>query len=365
VVLILDKTSQINLIKEFADEYSVPGFEQAMVKRFLSYAKKYGQTEVDGLFNAYVARHENNGQKPLVQLDAHSDSVGFIVQAVRPNGLIKFATLGGWVPTNIPATKVVIKNKEGKHIKGVVATKPPHFMTKEELNQVPVIAEMSIDVGSSSRQETIDEYKIDTGCPIFVDATCEYFEQTGLFLGKDFDNRLGAAALIDVLDQLQGQNLAVDVTAALSSQEEVGLRGAHVTARKLNPDLAIVFEGCPCDDTFTPDWLAQTGLKRGPMLRDLDTTFIANPIFEEFAANLADKLNIPYTRSVRTGGGMNGAAIAYWNGAPTIVLGIPVRYEHTAYNWAALSDYQNAVKIAVNVLKELDEKTIASFKLAD
>lgn len=361
----MDKQKQIALIKEFADEYSVPGFEQAMVKRFLNYGKKYGPTKTDGIFNAYIYRQQNTKQQPIVQLDAHSDSVGFIVQAIRPNGLIKFATLGGWVPTNIPATKVVIKNKAGKFIKGVVATKPPHFMTKEEMNQVPSIAEMSIDVGSSSRQETLENYQIDTGCPIFVDASCEYFENSELFLGKDFDNRLGAAALIDVLDELKDENLAVDVVAALSSQEEVGLRGAYVTARQINPDLAIVFEGCPCDDTFTPDWLAQTGLKRGPMLRDLDTTFIANPIFEDFAAQLADELNIPYTRSVRTGGGMNGAAIAYWNGAPTIVLGIPVRYEHTAYNFAALSDYQNAVKIAVNVIKRLDTQTINSFKLCD
>lgn len=121
---------------------------------------------------------------------------------------------------------------------------------------------MSIDVGSNSRAETINDYQIDTGCPIFVDVKCEYNEKSGLFFGKDFDDRFGAAAMADVLDNLKDEQTAFNVVAALSSQEEVGLRGAYVTARAVKPDVAVVLESCPADDTFTPEWLSQTGLKR-------------------------------------------------------------------------------------------------------
>ena len=39
------------------------------------------------------------------------------------------------------------------------------------------------------------------------------------------------------------------VTGAFAVQEEMGTRGATVTANTVKPDLAIVFEGCPADDT--------------------------------------------------------------------------------------------------------------------
>ncbi len=236
-------------------------------------------------------------------------------------------------------------------------------MTAAEKNSLPEIADMQIDVGSSSRQETIEDFKIDTGCPIFVDVDCDYNERTGVFFGKDFDDRFGAAVMVNLLDELKGQETNFDVVCALSSQEEVGLRGAYVTARKIKPEVAIVLESCPADDTFEPEWLSQTGMKRGPMLRDMDTTFIPNPIFQQYVCDLADQNGIPYTRSVRTGGGQDGAAIYYENGAPTIVIGIPVRYEHSAYCFASYHDYKASLDLALALIRDLNQEKLASFKL--
>lgn len=361
----MKKEQAIKMLKDFANANSTSGFEQEFVKLFKDTVASYADVEVDGMLNLYAAKKQNKGNRPVIQLDAHSDAVGFLTQAIRPNGMIKFVTLGGWVKYNIPGVKVKVKNKEGKFVTGVVATKPPHFMTAAEKNNVPDIAEMSIDVGSTSREETINKFKIDTGCPIFVDVDVTYNEETGLFFGKDFDDRFGAAAMADVLERLKDEETNFDVVAALSAQEEVGLRGAYVTARKVKPDVAIVLESCPADDTFTPDWLSQTGLKRGPMLRDMDTTFIPNPKFQNYACALADKYQIPYTRSVRTGGGQDGAAIYYENGAPTIVIGIPVRYEHSPYCFSAYEDYQHAVELAVAIIKDLDQAKLDSFKALD
>ena len=56
---------------------------------------------------------------------------------------------------------------------------------------------------------------------------------------------------------------------ACCSQEEVGTRGSQVTCRTIEPDIAIVFEGCPADDTgvFAERYKVQTAIKKGPMLR--------------------------------------------------------------------------------------------------
>lgn len=359
----MKKEQEIQMLKEFSDANATSGFEEEFVKLFKQKVANLANVEIDGMLNLYAAKKENTNKRPVIQLDAHSDAVGFITQAVRPNGMLKFVPLGGWVKYNIPALKVKVRNRDGEYIPGVVATKPPHFMTAAERNNVPEVADMSIDVGSLSRDETINKFKIDTGCPIFVDVKCEYNEKTGLFFGKDFDDRFGAGAMIDVLDNLKGQNTNLDVVAALSAQEEVGLRGAYVTARKVKPDLCIVLESCPADDTFEPDWLSQTGLKRGPMLRDMDTTFLPNPKFQQYACQLADKNGIPYTRSVRTGGGQDGAAIYYENGAPTIVIGIPVRYEHSPYCFSAYHDFKASVDLATAIIRDMTEEKLASFKM--
>ena len=361
----MEKAQEIQMLKDFSDANATSGFETEFVKLFTDTVKDYADLEVDGMLNVYAAKKQNKGQRPVIQLDAHSDAVGLLTQAVRPNGLLKFVTLGGWNNVVLPSMKVKVRNKDGEYIPGVVALKPPHFMTAAERKAVPQVADLSIDVGSSSREETIKDYKIDTGCPIFVDVKCEYNDKTGLFFGKDFDDRFGAAAMADVLENLKDKETNFDVVAALSSQEEVGLRGAYVTARKVKPDVCLVLESCPADDTFEPEWLSQTGLKRGPMLRDMDVTFLPNPKFQQYACDLADKNGIPYTRSVRTGGGQDGAAIYYENGAPTIVIGIPVRYEHSPYCFSSYKDFKASVDLALAIIRDLDQEKLDSFRSFD
>lgn len=361
----MKKEQEIQMLKDFSDANSTSGFETEFVKLFSDTVKNYADLEVDGMLNVYASKKQNKGNRPVIQLDAHSDAVGLLTQAVRPNGLLKFVTLGGINSVVLPAMKVKVRNRDGEYIPGVVALKPPHFMSAEERNSVPKVADLSIDVGSSSREETINDYKIDTGCPIFVDVECQYNDKTGLFFGKDFDDRFGAAAMADVLENLKDEETNFDVVAALSSQEEVGLRGAYVTARKVKPDLCLVLESCPADDTFEPDWLSQTGLKRGPMLRDMDVTFLPNPKFQQYACDLADKNGIPYTRSVRTGGGQDGAAIYYENGAPTIVIGIPVRYEHSPYCFSSYKDFKASVDLALAIIRDIDQEKLDSFKSFD
>ena len=73
-----------------------------------------------------------------------------MVHYINPNGTIHFIPLGGWVPSNVPAHKVLIQNAEGEYIPGIIASKPPHFMSAAERNQAPAISDMVIDVGASS-----------------------------------------------------------------------------------------------------------------------------------------------------------------------------------------------------------------------
>lgn len=350
------------MIAAISNANGVSGFEDEVVETIKSYAAPVGQTERDRMRNLYVRRNENSGKKPVVQLDAHSDEVGFMVQAVCPNGTLRIIPIGGWVTSNIPAHLVRVRTKSGQYITGLTASKPPHFMSESERKAPLEMSSITVDVGASSAEEAIREYGIRIGEPVVPDVTFSYNEKTDLMIGKAFDCRAGCAAVLKTLYELQGEDLDVDIIGAFAVQEEVGLRGAVVTANTVKPDIAIVFEGCPADDTVEQPYMIQTAIKRGPMLRHIDARMITNPHYQRYALDLAAELDIPVQEAVRTGGATNGASIHLSeSGVPVIVIGIPVRYIHTHYGIAAYSDFDNAVRLAAALLKRFNKDLIYSF----
>ena len=140
------------------------------------------------------------------------------------------------------------------------------------------------------------------------------------------------------------------------------MRGAAVTANRVKPDAAIVFEGCPADDTVAEPWLVQTAIRKGPMLRHLDARMITNPRYQRYALDLAAQLSIPVQEAVRAAGSTNGAVIHLTGrGVPAIVIGVPVRYAHTHYGVSAYADFDNGVKLACEILRRMDRDLIESF----
>jgi putative aminopeptidase FrvX len=351
------------MIAALSNANGAPGFEDEVIAVLREYTAGLGGVSEDAMRNLYIRRKENTGGKPVVQLDAHTDEVGLLVHAVKPNGTLAFIPLGAWVSYCLPAHKVRVRTRDGSYIPGVIVTKAVHFLKDSEKNASPQIENMVIDIGASSRKEAIEDFGINIGAPVVPDVTFNYDSARDLFHGKAFDCRLGCAALTETLHNLIGNgSLGVDVVAAYSSQEEVGCRGAQVTVATVKPDIAIVFEGCPADDTFSEDYMIQTGLKRGPMLRHIDAKMITNPRFQRFALEVAREYNIPVQEGVRTGGATNGSVIHLNSPAvPTIVIGMPVRYIHTHNCIAAYADYENGVKLATAVIKHLNSQIIESF----
>ena len=352
----------LETIRDISNANGVSGFEDEVLLAARKHAPEGLAITEDSLRNLYLRRAENTGSRPVVQLDAHTDEVGFMVHSIRPNGTLKFITMGGWVNSNIPAHAVRVQTREGDYIPGIIASKPPHFMSADERGKVPETADMSIDIGASSLEEARDVYGIRVAAPVVPDVDFRYDERHDTMIGKAFDNRLGCAAILATLTELGGEELNVDVVGAMASQEEVGTRGAAVTANTVKPDIAIVFEGCPADDTVVPAAEMQTAIRKGPYLRHIDARMITNPRYQRFALDLAEELGIPVQEGVRTGGSTNGAPIHLSNsGVPCIVIGLPVRYIHTHYGIASYHDFEAAVRLALAVIRRLDAATIEKF----
>ena len=354
---------QLKLMQEITDAFGPAGFEDEVVAVMRRYTHKDAITHEDSLRNYYLRRPIDQGSdKPIVMLDAHSDEVGFIIQSIQPNGLMRFMPLGGWVNYTVPAHRVLVKNRKGELCPGIIASKPPHYLNLQERSAPLDISTMCIDVGACSAKEVDEIFDIGIGAPVSPDTKFEYNEKTDIMMAKAFDCRAGCACVLDVFNTLINEELDVQVVGALSTQEEGGIRGAVVTASSVQPDVAICFEGCPADDNFAESWAIQTGLKRGPMLRHIDAGMITNPRFIKFAIETAKTEGIQVQEAVRTGGSTNGAAIHLSNhGVPTIVIGVPVRYIHTHYGYATMKDAMQCAKLGIAILKNLNKQVIDSF----
>lgn len=344
--------NKIQMIQELSNAFGVSGFETDVVEVIKKYLPKSFEAQRDSLNNLIVRKKDFDEKKLRIQLDAHSDEVGFMIQNIHGNGTMSFVTLGGWVENNLPSQRVWIKNNNGDVIEGVIGSKPKHFV--KDKNVSIDLQSLFIDVGASSKEEAIDSFGMAIGLPVVPATTCTYDDARKIFCGKAFDCRIGCAALLGVLEELEDIELGVEIVATFSSQEEVGLRGARLSAKKADADVAIVFEGTPADDIYQ-DIASQTKLHYGPMLRHFDNSMITNPRLQRFALDIAKEKGLKAQEAVRTGGGTNGGAIHLSNeGVPTIVLGVPVRYIHSPYGYCTLEDYEATIRLAVEIIKKLD-----------
>lgn len=353
----------LKFIEEITDANGAPGFEDEVVEVIKHYVKPYTDNVIeDQMRNLFIKRKNHSGNKPIIMLDGHSDEVAFMITSINDNGSLNFMPLGGWHAQNVPAHTVKIRNEEGRYIIGIIASKPPHFMSDEEKNRLIPIKDMTIDVGASSYEEVVNEYKISVAAPVVPDVKFKYDESHDIMFGKAFDNRLGSACAVETLVELGEKELEVDVVSAVAAQEEIGTRGAEVTVRTVKPDLAIVFEGSPADDMDRDSRHAQCALKKGPQIRHRDRSMLSSPRFTKWAKKVAKENKIEIQDAVRWAGGTNAGKIHLGNlVVPTIVIGIPTRYAHTHYCYSSYNDYKQAILWAKKIIENLTPEIIQSF----
>lgn len=349
----------LRLVEKLSNARGASGFEDEVIEIAREYCAGFATFEEDSMRNLYIYP-KHNGKGPCVMLDAHSDEVGFMVQAIKPDGTLRFVPIGGWNEKALPSSKVQVYTSEG-YISGVISAVPPHFMTAEQRNAPVTYESLAIDVGATSAAEAAG-FGIKIGAPVLPLSPFEYDEKHKILQGKAFDDRLGVAVVLETLKRLQNEKLDVQLVGVISSQEEVGERGITAVMGKIKPQAAICFEGGPADDTFTPEYLIQDRLKGGAMIRHMDRTVICTPRFVEFSQKVAKKHGVKVQMAVRSGGGNNGAYIISANGGtPVIVACVPVRYIHTFNCIAAFEDVQSNVDLGVALLKELNGEIIKGF----
>ena len=351
---------ELLLLQKFSEAHGVSGFEQEVREVLKSEWEGIGMLEADKL-GSIACRLGDSG--PKVMIAAHMDEIGFMVQNISADGFISIVPLGGWWAHNLLGQLVEIKTRTGRKIEGVIGSKPPHFLSESQRNQVLPMDALFVDIGAKNRDQVEKELGVSLGDPIAPKVSFSEFDHSGRVMGKAFDNRAGLAAMVEVTKRLNKESLPNQLLATATVQEEVGIRGAKTAGAKWLPDCAIILEGPPADDTpgFSPAD-SQGKLGGGVQIRLYDPTAITNPKLAQFVEELAKKSGIPYQLTVRkTGGTDAGALHLVQEGVPCIVLGIPTRYIHAHRGVLEIEDYRHAIELTELLIRSLDQSVVASF----
>jgi endoglucanase len=349
-------TPALELLQTFSDCFGPPGGEAPVARLVEHYLQSFCQLSRDGL-GSVLATKAGQHEKPRLMLAAHLDEIGFIVQGVTAQGYLRLQALGGWEPSRLPGQRLLIQTTSGRR-EGVVAATPVHFQ-KEDKKEVK-IEDLLVDIGAASPAE-VEVLGVGLGDLAVLRSGFAVLNDNFL-VNKAWDDRVGVAAMIAVLERFQDRPHPNTILAAGTVQEEVGCRGAACAVEEAKPDIAIVLEGPPADDLpgLSPD-PPQGALGKGVQIRLFDPTIIVPQKFWRWAVGLAQARHIPYQLAVRRTGATDARAIHLAHGGiPTIILGVPVRYAHSAAGIIDQRDFEAMVDLTTAIVEELDEGRVGA-----
>jgi endoglucanase len=341
--------AHLRLLKELTETVAVSGAEgplRAIVRRQVEPHAE--SVRVDAMGNLLVTRRGPGRRRLRVMVSAHMDEVGMMVVAVTGEGLLKFEKVGSIDDRHLLGKPVWVGTDR---IPGFIGAKPIHLMGKEEAEQAVKADSMTIDIGASDKAAA--EARVRPGDWATFATPFRRLGQT--IAAKALDNRLGVAALIELV---QNPPPGIELLAAFTVQEEVGLRGARVAAYSLDPQAALALDCTPANDL--PTWDGEentdynTRLGAGPAIYAADGRTLAHPGLLEHFIRTAERRKIPY-QIRQPGGGATDAGVIHLvrEGIPSLSLSVPGRYPHSPAGLASLADWRNTLKLAYAALTTL------------
>jgi tetrahedral aminopeptidase len=343
---------QLQLLERLCNATAVSGDEHEVRQIVIEEVKPFAdEVKVDKLGNVLVTKLGKGEHRVRVMLAAHMDEIGLMIVKKHDDDLFEFVCVGGIDERQLPG-KAVLVGRE--HLPGVIGAKPIHQTTAEERKDKIKLSSMRIDLG-----EDIGE-KVKPGDRATF---ATRFEVLGYSVrAKALDDRFGVVTLIELLKHTPEN---IDLLAAFTVQEEVGLRGARVAAYAFNPDMAIALDSTPAYDL--PHWDDEdenvrynTRLDAGPAIYIMDRATIADRRLVHWLTETAEDESIPYQIRQPGGGGTDAGVIHRTrSGIPSISVSVPVRYAHTAASIARLDDWANTLSLLYRALGRVSPELLA------
>jgi len=338
----------LNLLKRLCETAGAPGREERIREIVIECLRPLcEEISVDALGNV-VALRRGRG-RPKLMLSAHMDEISFLVTHIDDEGFLRFTPLGGFDAKTLTAQRVVVHGT--RDLLGVMGTKPVHIISEEQRKNAPKIEEFFIDVGLGAEEVRAS---VSLGDP--VTRQRELVEIGNNLNGKSFDDRMGLFVLIEAVRRLEKHE--ADLWVVATTQEEIGIRGALIAARNIDPDVGIAIDVTLANDV--PEAKSHeyiTRLGAGTAIKVMDSSVICNPKVVRFLRKIAQEGGIPFQMEILPRGGTDTAALQRaGSGAAAGCISIPTRYVHSVIEMCSRKDIEASIDLLVAAIGRVHEE---------
>jgi len=350
-----------SFLKNYINNPSPTGFESSGQKLWLEYVKPYVDTTFTDPYGTAVG--VINPDAPFkVVIEAHADEISWFVNYISPEGLLYLKRNGGVDHQIAPSMRVIIHGKKGA-VKAVFGWPAIHTRMNGDAKETqPKVENLFLDCGARNKKE-VEALGIHIGAVATYEEGYEEIAYDFL-IGRAFDNRVGGFMIAEVARLLKEnkKKLPFGLYVVNAVQEEIGLRGAEMIARRIKPDIAIITD--VTHDTTTPMInkmiQGECSCGKGPSLTYGPA--VHNKLLDIIKATAEkNKIDVQFN-TVSRSTGTDTDSFAYANdGCPSALISIPLRYMHTTVEMLHKSDIENTIKLMYETLLTLTPKTKLSY----
>ncbi len=341
----------VKFLYNYLNNASPTGFEASGQKIWLNYLKPYIDDYFIDTYGTAVGVINPKATYKVV-IEAHADEISWFVHYITKDGFIYLRRNGGSDHQIAPSKRVNIHTEKGI-IKAVFGWPAIHVRdaAKEE---PPTLKNIFLDCGCSSDKE-VEKLGIHVGCVVTYEDELIELNNT-YYTGRALDNRIGGFMIAEVARLLKEKKdkLPYGLYIVNSVQEEVGLNGAQMIARKINPNVAIVTDVCHCTQTPMMNKISSgdQACGKGPVLSYAPA--VQNNLLK-LIIETAKKNKIPFQRQAASRStGTDTDAFAYsTDGIASALISLPLRYMHTTVESVHKQDVEDVIKLMYHSLKNI------------
>ncbi len=340
----------LKLLKKICETPGAPGFEKKIREVVIKEIKPLcDRIDIDNMGNVVAFKKGKKNKKVMVA--AHMDEIGFIVTHIDDKGFVFFHTLGGFDPKTLTSQRVIIHGK--KDVIGVMGSKPIHVMSPEERTKMPKTTDYFIDCGLSKKD--VEKY-VSVGDAITRER--EFIELGDCVNCKSLDNRVSVFVLIETLKKLKGKSIPYDLYGVFTVQEEVGIRGANVSALQIQPDFGFGLDTTIAFDVpgAKPQEMV-TKLGEGAAIKIMDSSTICDYRMVNYMKEIATKNKIKWQPEILPAGGTDTAGIQRMTAGGSIsgAVSIPTRHIHQVIETIHKKDLEGSINLLTACVSSLDK----------
>lgn len=354
-------SESFSFFKNYINTPSPVGFEYTGQRLWINYVKPFVEDVFTDPYGTAVAVINPQNQFKVV-IEAHVDEISWFVNYITSEGLIYLKRNGGVDHQIAPGQRVWIHGKK-EPAKAVFGWPAIHTrISTQEKEPVAKVENLFLDCGARNKKE-IEDLGIHVGSVVtyqdgFDELAYDYY------IGRAFDNRIGGFMIAEVARMIHEnkKKLPFGLYVVNAVQEEIGLRGAEMIARRIKPNLAIITD--VTHDTSTPMINkmveGETSCGKGPSLSFGPA--VHNKLLQ-FVEAVAEKNKIPVQlRAVSRSTGTDTDSFAYSNdGCPSVLISIPLRYMHTTVEMLHRNDIEQTIRLMYETLLSLTPQTKLSY----